>query len=493
MISATRRWLKRNRTPFAIGLGAIGVGYIATKYVLGKISDARERMSSDRIARENLRRRFEQNQEDCTFTVLALLPTATDNILAELETERITFELQQQKAAKLARNGEAHPSEMGSSPPSVTDDDSRSMASASLQSESGVHASQMSIPSTAVVREGPQDGGQQLNLLGRRSYLSSVVSLATGGMDQSTISLENHDDDNENQVHGDDFETNRRYLTLSWWLLHRGWREVMLKVETTVKDVFDTLRPRDDVSMQRFSELTIEVRKRVEGATESDRQASRWLQYLLPPQDRENFVLKESGMSEEPSAESPSISSSGITPLRRLIDETSDLIDSPPFAHVLTLLLDAGFSTLVDQKIAQQAFKMPPTSGVLDSNVPRVTELFDAKLVKLPIVLAILSKQAHSIGNGVPNEYLQAMEQVRDLEAFAAVVYSSNWGNEISPTSEDASTKFKKEGPEGPEIVVSDARSEVGAEHESLIDVGTTSTFESAWGNAVGTVDKSSE
>lgn len=107
----------------------------------------------------SLRRRFEQNQEDCTFTVLALLPTATDNIIHELETERITFELQQQKAAKLARNGEINPSELGSGPPSVMDDDGRSMAS--LQSESGVHASQMGIPSASAVGDGPQDGGQQ--------------------------------------------------------------------------------------------------------------------------------------------------------------------------------------------------------------------------------------------------------------------------------------------------------------------------------------------
>jgi peroxin-3 len=91
--------------------------------------------------------------------VLALLPTATDNILAELETERITFELQQQKAAKLARNGEPHPSELGSAPPSVTDDDGRSMAS--LQSESGMHASQMAIPPASTVGDGIQDGGQQ--------------------------------------------------------------------------------------------------------------------------------------------------------------------------------------------------------------------------------------------------------------------------------------------------------------------------------------------
>ncbi|KAN0103124.1 Peroxin-3 [Hyaloscypha variabilis] len=514
MISATRRWLKRNRTPVAIGFGLIGAGYVATQYVLGKISDARERMSSDRIARENLRRRFEQNQEDCTFTVLALLPTATDNIIHELETERITYELQQQKAAKLARIGEINPSELGSGPPSVTDDDGRSMAS--LQSESGVHASQIGIPSASVVGEGPQDGGQQaqkarksklqlwndlkissitraftliytlalltlltriqLNLLGRRSYLSSVVSLATGGMEQSTISLENHDDDNPDQAYGNDFDTNRRYLTFSWWLLHRGWREVMLKVEAAVKEVFGGLSPRDDISMQKFSELTLEVRKRVEGATEAERQASRWLQYLLPPKEEEEFVLKESGMTKESSPSgSISISSSDATPLRRLLDETSDLIDSPPFSHVLTLLLDAGYSTLVDQKLAQQAYKIPPTSDIPDLDAPRITEVVDVKPVKLPIVLAILTRQAHSIGNGVPNEYLQSMEQVRDLEAFAAVVYSSNWENEIQPVDEDSGITLK-DGPIDPAEV---------AGQESIVDVGSASAFESAWGKAV--------
>lgn len=520
MISATKRWLRRNRTPLVIGVGVLGVGYGLSQYVLAKISDARQRMSSDRIARENLRRRFEQNQEDCTFTVLALLPTATDNIMAELETERITFELQQQKAAKLARGADTHPSEMGSSPPSVTDDDGRSMIS--LQSESGVHASQMAIPHMAAATEGPQDGGNQaqkskkskaklwndlkissitraftliytlalltlltriqLNLLGRRSYLSSVVSLASGGMEQSTISLENHDDDSPDQVYGNDFDTNRKYLTFSWWLLHRGWRQVMLKVEAAVKEVFGSLSLRDDISMNRFSELTIEVRKKVEGATQAERQSSQWLQYLLPPSDQEDFVLKSAMGDETTSISSVSTTSSGITPLRRLLDETSDLIDSPPFSHVLTLLLDAGFSTLVDQKIAQQAFKVPSTTDDGIANTSRVVEIFEPKPAKLPTILAILTKQAHFIGNGVPNEYLQSMEAVRDLEGFAAVVYSSNWENEISPMSGEASTVFvKKDGPSDLEA----PPAEVVPGQESTVDFGTTSSFESVWGKAL--------
>lgn len=52
MLAGTRRWFRRNRTPLAIGLGVVGAGYVVTQYVLTKISDARERMSSERIAKE---------------------------------------------------------------------------------------------------------------------------------------------------------------------------------------------------------------------------------------------------------------------------------------------------------------------------------------------------------------------------------------------------------------------------------------------------------
>lgn len=52
MFAATRQWFRRHRTPIAIGVGIAGAGYVATQYVLTKLNDARERMSSDRIAKE---------------------------------------------------------------------------------------------------------------------------------------------------------------------------------------------------------------------------------------------------------------------------------------------------------------------------------------------------------------------------------------------------------------------------------------------------------
>ncbi|KAF9875479.1 peroxin-3 [Colletotrichum karsti] len=530
MFDATRRWFRRNRTPLAVGVGVVGAGYVVTQYVLGKINDARERMSSDRVAKENLRRRFEQNQEDCTFTVLALLPSATTSILEAMNTEKITYEIQKMKGQTKSLKGDS------ASPPSIADttmtadDDGRSVVSSGVQSESGLHASQMTVPSAAATSgEGAQDGGTagaaaaqkakktkrqlwddltissitraftllytlalltmltrvQLNLLGRRSYLSSVISLATGTA-QATISLENNDDGLE--PYGNDFETNRRYLTFSWWLLNEGWKELGQRVEAAVRQVFGHLSPRDLLSFEQFSELTLAVRKIVEGETPEERRRARWLPYLLPPRDREDHVLRESGILEESTvilSESATSQSPSSSPaVRRLLDETSDLIESPSFIHVLTLLLDAGFSALVDKKLASAAFNKPD----LAQSEPRTSQV-----ILLPKILSVLTREAHVIGNGMPNEYLQEMEQVRDLEGFAAVVYSSNWENEIqqeeggimaSAVDVRASDFVSRPSQATTNIPSQTQGTTQGTGEESVVVVDPASSFESAWGRA---------
>lgn len=114
-------------------------------------------------AKYSLRRRFEQNQEDCTFTVLALLPTATTNILETMNTESITYEIQQMKSVKNVRSTGNVDS---AGPPSIADTtltEEEGKSTASLQSESGVHASQVALPSPFIASgEGAQqDAGTQ--------------------------------------------------------------------------------------------------------------------------------------------------------------------------------------------------------------------------------------------------------------------------------------------------------------------------------------------
>jgi dihydrofolate reductase len=290
----------------------------------------------------------------------------------------------------------------------------------------------------------------QLNLLGRRTYLSSVVSLASPpNPSQAThISMENNDDDNYDSVYGNDFETNRKYLTFSWWLLHKGSKEIVEKVNAAVKEVFGPVSPREDMTLERLSELILEVRKKVEGATESERREHRWLSYMLPPRDQEDFVLSESGIDAMSASPAPqetlqdpmhaATSASSNASLRRLLDETSDLIDSPTFTHVFTQVLNATFSHLIDYRVATEAFKISPPAP---DSLSRITEISDKKC-KFAQTLAVFCRQAHSIaaGSSEPddlvvaesagsqiNEYLAAIDQVKDLEAFAAVIYSSNF------------------------------------------------------------------
>lgn len=314
----------------------------------------------------------------------------------------------------------------------------------------------------------------QLNLLGRRSYLSSVVALATG-VQEATISLENNDDDNTEQSYGSDFDTNRKYLTFSWWLLNKGWVELMHRVESAVRTVFGTLSPRDLVSFDRFSDLTMEVRKLVEGATPEERRTSDWLVFLMPPRDKEEEVIRESGILENNSPAPEGGFRPSSAGLRRLLDETADLIDSPSFSHVLSLLLDSAFSYLVDKKLASEAFEFQADDT--PTALATTAGLKHSRVILLPKILSVLTRQAHVIGNGMPNEYLQDMETVRDLEAFAAVVYSSNWDSEMRDEGIADSMVHVK---------VEDASSQQQMQvEESVVLVDRDVGFESAWERAV--------
>lgn len=160
---------------------------------------------------------------------------------------------------------------------------------------------------------------------------------------------------------------------------------------------------------------------------------------MLPPTEDECFVLRESGVE---GVADPS-SSETASKLRLLLDETADHIDSPSFSFVLTLLLNEGFSTLIDVKCANEAFKAstsaPETAPQsFDSMATVIPPAISERKTKLANLLAVMARQAHVIGHGPmgPNDYLDVMDKnVRELEAFSAVIYSSNFDLELLGTS----------------------------------------------------------
>lgn len=225
---------------------------------------------------------------------------------------------------------------------------------------------------------------------------------------------------------------------------------------------------------------------------------------MLPPREEEEAVLIESGVIT-PTPSSPSQThderqlgeassavhidtSSG--PLRQLLDETADLIDSPIFTRIHTLLLGSMFSNMVDAHVIAQAFPQQrvhsPSSSPSGAQQPRIQELDSAVTVvpgeprvKLASLLAIITRQAHAIGNGnnPPNEYISTAEaEVKELEAFAALIYASNLDQNLEERQSASSD-------EGIKVSAGTGVSEVGTEH---VDEMIESKLESAWTKVTG-------
>ncbi|KAF9994450.1 peroxin, partial [Entomortierella chlamydospora] len=104
----------------------------------------------------------------------------------------------------------------------------------------------------------------QLNLLGRFTYVSSVIALsnttdasyrvespAVKGSLTSTNGLL-------------DFQTEKKYLTFSYWLLHEGWRRWSEKVREVIEEVVGGISLKRSLNAKEFSDLLREIRTRLE-------------------------------------------------------------------------------------------------------------------------------------------------------------------------------------------------------------------------------------
>ncbi|KAG2363067.1 Peroxin-3-domain-containing protein [Suillus spraguei] len=130
-------------------------------------------------------------------------------------------------------------------------------------------------------------------------------------------------DDWDEEVENVSEETEMRFLTLSWWILHVGWKDVAARVRGSVEAVFEGVT-QDKLSPSELHVLILDVRRRIERDGISDNRASipgRFLDSLLPPTpEMTAHVLAQGGaLSQVPSKFSP-LPSSSISSLRESSD-----------------------------------------------------------------------------------------------------------------------------------------------------------------------------
>lgn len=269
----------------------------------------------------------------------------------------------------------------------------------------------------------------QLNLLGRYNYISSVVSLFDKNETrEDAIRLETSHRQTILKV-----ETEKKYLTFSWWLLHRGWRGMSDRINAAVEEVMATVSLKKQLSHSDFMTLLSSIRSKVEVPSNSYRHA--FMNDLMPlTPDAERQLLKEGGLevSEQTIDEE----------LRRLLEETNVILNSEDFVLVLSKCLGKIFEVFDDA--LQPAFGGTEggydsaASGMTGSLHPRFQEIIamesDASgshgnsnipKVKLASLLPIVTRQSHLLVHGFPNEYVDALVEIKELQGLSAVVYSS--------------------------------------------------------------------
>ncbi|KAF9990500.1 peroxin, partial [Entomortierella chlamydospora] len=469
MLSAVQGFVNRHRRGLAVTAGVTGGIYLMGKYAKSKLIEFQEKTASQRTAEENMKRRFEQNQQDCVFTVLSLLPTLGDQLLHELHVELITAKLNQGRsqrstpvptpdgsviltpkpaetpvfatASVATENGEEgeikknkegedgsekkdeqeltienhttqesedKPEANGTSEEHKTNGvlengDSKSESETEKEKEENSQEGSVangSAPEIKIEQESaePQTTNNaeetaaevqkaiqtavkdeaaaaidrrtklelwselkimtftrtitalysltfltlltqiQLNLLGRFTYVSSVIALsnttdasyrvespAVKGSLTSTNGLL-------------DFQTEKKYLTFSYWLLHEGWRRWSEKVREVIEEVVGGISLKRSLNAKEFSDLLGEIRTRLE-YTEVDgkRVPVNMREYMLPDEPEEEREVLRAGGVDEFDLVVDSV-------LRSLLDETRDFIDSEDFSTVLSSALATTFA-----------------------------------------------------------------------------------------------------------------------------------------------------
>jgi len=202
-----------------------------------------------------------------------------------------------------------------------------------------------------------------------------------------------------------------KYLTLSWWILHVGWKDIAERVRRGVEEVFEGVSLKTKLGAIELHRLVSDVRRRVEFEItfEGNERRINFLSSLLPPTtETMQHVLIQGGVPPPLATHHDSIFTS-------LLDETRNLILSSDFERVLELGLDRATEVLFDG-LQKNIF--------VDPNNPS-DESQESLRLRLAGLLPGLGRWSHLALNGLPNELVDSLTGLRETAALSAIIFST--------------------------------------------------------------------
>lgn len=263
----------------------------------------------------------------------------------------------------------------------------------------------------------------QLSIIGRSRYIQSILQLeedermrediadrlsiyslfwGEGGLEEQDAARRFGE---EEEI---EHETEMKYLTLSWWILHVGWKDVGERVRRAVEEVFEGVSLKTKLTVVDVHRLLSDVRRRVEYEVtfEGKERRINFISTLLPPTPETlQHVLTQGGIPLR-SATAPDAR------FHQLVTETHTYLHSASCARVLEVCLDRATEVL-DVGIQQHVF------GRSDATIPG-----EEGRERLAGMLPGLARWCHLALEGLPNVLVDALANVREMEAFSAIIYS---------------------------------------------------------------------
>ncbi|KAJ6507124.1 Peroxin-3 [Mycena vitilis] len=515
--------------------GIVGTVYMVRRYVYDRLEDVKAQMEEERVAKENLKRRFTQTQSDISYTILMLIPALAEQVLREMDLDAITQELQaHSRGARLASSALSASVELVHAPQgegsrersqdtrSEVSDASASFSGASSQSwvEAGGSgagpsgsremilgesvapvqlsdslmtatstdtdsSSNVSVQGSAVDSTSGSESSSrpsraelwnelkmltftrtlttvytvtlltllttvQLTLLARGRYVRSVVQLEKqqrrqplvpdlsmllgmglgfgGGLDALLGDDAEEEGDfaagfgwPEHDAEGAEEEEEvaaAKYLTMTWWILHVGWKDVGERVRRGVEEVFNGVSLKTKLAPSDLHRLVHDVRRRVEHEVTfegTERKVDFYTTLLPQTPETTQHVLTQGGYASTSSASISHPSHPAVDegdPFSVLLSETREVLSSPDFAYTFEACLDRATEVLLSSV----------ESAVFANG--EGAEPGEEVRIRLAGLLPGLARWSSLALNGLPNELIDNILDVRQVSALSAIVFA---------------------------------------------------------------------
>ncbi|KAG8999362.1 peroxin [Tulasnella sp. JGI-2019a] len=310
----------------------------------------------------------------------------------------------------------------------------------------------------------------QLNILASHKYVQSILEMEEeekereiwagglgGAMSQLSLSDASGGGSDNGQPAPPQISalTEQKYLTMNWWLLNVGWKDVTERVRAAVTEVFDVVPLKSQLTPSDLKALINSVRhlvefdggrntvleedqlslaeqERLQGVRvdhhllqEPSRQRTDFLPILLPlSRTAEQHVLLSGGLPPDATFASM-LSAQDNHAFRSLMDETKAIIQSKDFEVVLDSALEWGVNLFIEgMEIGVFRTNGEDEATVAPSATGHIEEVEEVTL-RLAAILPGVARWSHLAVDGIPNELIEGISRLQEVAAFSAITFAS--------------------------------------------------------------------